>query len=162
MIRRLCVCHGNICRSVGAQYILQDLVNRNKLAKDFLIDSAATSTEEIGNPIYPPMKAALERAHIPIGAHRARQLRKEDYSLYDLFIGMDEENEYYMRQILGEDPDSKIHYLMEYTDSPEEIIEDPWYTRKFDHCTDQLKRGCQGLLAHLVIQISNSKSGPVH
>ena len=162
MTRILFVCHGNICRSVGAQYILQDLVNRNKLAKDFLIDSAATSTEEIGNLIYPPMKAALERAHIPIGTHRARQLRREDYSLYDLFIGMDEENEYYMRQILGEDPDSKIHYLMEYTDSPEEIIEDPWYTRKFDHCTDQLKRGCQGLLSHLVIQISNSKSGPVH
>ena len=111
---------------------------------------------------YPPMKAALERAHIPICAHRARQLRKEDYSLYDLFIGMDEENEYYMRQILGEDPDSKIHYLMEYTDSPEEIIEDPWYTRNRDHCTDLLKRGCQGLLAHFVIQISNSNSGPVH
>ena len=134
-------------------------MNRNKLAKDFLIDSAATSTEEIGNPIYPPMKAALERAHIPIGAHRARQLRKEDYSLYDLFIGMDEENEYYMRQILGEDPDSKIHYLMEYTDSPEEIIEDPWYTRKFDHCTDQLNAAARGYWRTWLFKFPTAKVG---
>lgn len=95
------------------------------------------------------MKAALERAHVPIGNHRARQLRREDYNRFDLLIGMDEENAFYMRQILGDDPDGKVHYLMEYTDSPDEMIDDPWYTRKFDYCTQQLENGCRGLLAYL-------------
>ncbi|MGN0362346.1 MAG: low molecular weight protein-tyrosine-phosphatase [Bilifractor sp.] len=149
MIKICFICHGNICRSVGAQYILQNLVNKNGLSDGFVIDSAATSTEEIGNPVYPPMKAALERAHIPIGTHRARRLRREDYGHYDFLIGMDEENIYYMRQILRNDPDGKIHYLMEYTDRPDEVIEDPWYTRKFDDCTRQLEDGCQSLLSYL-------------
>ena len=162
MIKILFICHGNICRSVSAQYILQEMVDSKGCGEDFWIDSAATSMEEIGNPIYPPMRKTLENHGIPVGDHRARQLKKKDYGNNDLFLGMDEENMYYMNRILGGDPEGKIHYLMEYTDSPEEIIEDPWYTRKFDHCTDQLKRGCQGLLAHFVIQISNSKSGPVH
>ena len=100
MIKVLFICHGNICRSVSAQYIFQNMVNQEGISKDFLIDSAATSTEEIGNNIYPPMRSALERKGIPIGNHRARQLRRADYEEFDLFIGMDEENMYYMRKIL--------------------------------------------------------------
>lgn len=146
----LFICHGNICRSVSAQYILQDMVNRKNLADKFVIDSAATSTEEIGNSIYPPMKAALMQKGIPIGTHRARQLKHPDYDKYDLIIGMDEENMYYMRQILGDDPDNKIHYLMEYTDRPDAKIEDPWYTRYFTLCADQIEEGCRGLLDRLI------------
>lgn len=146
MIKVCLICHGNICRSVSAQYILQDMVNRKHLADEFLIDSAATSTEEIGNAIYPPMKKALEEKGIPIGNHRARQLKRSDYDRYDLLIGMDEENMYYMRLILGDDPDHKIHYLMEYTARPDEKIEDPWYTRRFSYCADQIEEGCRGLL----------------
>lgn len=149
IIKVLFVCHGNICRSVSAQYILQDMVDRKNIADRFVIESAATSTEEIGNPIYPPMKVALENKGIPIGDHRARQLRKSDYNDYDLIIGMDEENIYYMRRILGDDPAHKIHFLMEYTDQPDAKIDDPWYTRRFALCADQIEEGCKGLLEYM-------------
>ena len=148
----LFICHGNICRSVSAQYIFQDMVNRRGLASEFVIDSAATSTEEIGNAIYPPMKAALERRGVPVGTHRARQLKRSDYEAYDLLIGMDEENMFYMKRILGEDPEGKIHYLMEYSGRPDEIIDDPWYTRKFDACAAQIAEGCDGLLAETLAE----------
>ena len=146
----LFICHGNICRSVSAQYIFQDLVNRRGLAGEFVIDSAATSTEEIGNAIYPPMKAALERRGVPIGTHRARQLKRSDYDAYDLLIGMDGENMFYMKRILGEDPEGKIHYLMEYSGRPGESIDDPWYTRNFDACAAQIAEGCDELLAEIL------------
>ena len=123
------------------------MVNRRGLTSEFVIDSAATSTEEIGNAIYPPMKAALERRGVTVGTHRARQLKRLDYEAYDLLIGMDEENMFYMKRILGEDTEEKIHYLMEYSGRPDEIIDDPWYTRKFDACAAQIAEGCDGLLA---------------
>ncbi len=147
-IKILFVCHGNICRSVSAQYILRKLVEREGIAEHFLIDSAATSTEEIGNVIYPPMRTALERKNIPIGNHRARQLKRSDYENFDLIIGMDEENLYYMKKMLEQDPEHKLHYLMEYTDRPDEIIDDPWYTRRFDACAGQIEEGCRGLLSY--------------
>ena len=144
--RILFVCHGNICRSVSAQYILQEMVDNKDCGEDFWIDSAATSMEEIGNPIYPPMRKALENHGVPVGDHRARQLKKKDYGNYDLFLGMDEENMYYMNRILGGDPEGKIHYLMEYTDMPTAKIEDPWYTRNFEKAYQDIFLGCQGLL----------------
>lgn len=151
LVVKICfVCHGNICRSVAAQYILQDLVNQRGISENFFIDSAATSTEEIGNPIYPPMKKTLQDMEIPIGEHRARQLKRPDYKCYDLLIGMDEENLYYMHQILGDDPDRKFHYLTEYTNHPDQKIEDPWYTRKFRLCAEEIREGCQGLLETLM------------
>ena len=149
MIKILFICHGNICRSVSAQYILQNMVNQSGRTEYFRIDSAATSTEEIGNPIYPPMKQALMEKGIPVGSHTARQLRRSDYEAYDLLIGMDGENLRNMRRMLGEDPAHKIHGLMEYTDQPEETIADPWYTRQFLQCADQIAAGCRGLLAYL-------------
>ena len=150
--RILFVCHGNICRSVSAQYILQEMVDSQKCEGDFWIDSAATSMEEIGNPIYPPMRKALENHGVPVGDHRARQLKKKDYGNYDLFLGMDEENMYYMNRILGGDPEGKIHYLMEYTDMPTAKIEDPWYTRNFEKAYQDIFLGCQGLLEWFVRQ----------
>jgi protein-tyrosine phosphatase len=152
MIRILFVCHGNICRSVSAQYIFQDLVRQNGLERKIEVDSAATSEEEIGNPIYPPMEQALRRISVPIGAHRARKLRREDYGRYDLLIGMDEENGYYMKRILGNDPEKKIHFLMEYTSRPDAEIDDPWYTRKFDLCAAEILDGCRGLLRDILRQ----------
>lgn len=149
MIKILFVCHGNICRSVAAQYIFQNIINMRKIADRFLVDSAATSTEEIGSPVYPPMEHALRKSGIPIGNHRARRLQKSDYSKYDLIIGMDEENAYYMRQILGVDPENKVHFLMEYAGQPDKRIDDPWYTRKFDLCVSEIKEGCIGLLERL-------------
>lgn len=146
MIRICFVCHGNICRSVSAQYILQNMVNKKNIADGFRIDSAATSTEEIGNTIYPPMKSELMARGVPIGSHRARRLVKEDYDKNDLIIGMDEENMHYMQIILGDDPLNKIHYLLEYTRHRDEIIDDPWFTRRFDICADQIEEGCRGLL----------------
>ena len=150
--RILFVCHGNICRSVSAQYILQEMVDSQKCEGDFWIDSAATSMEEIGNPIYPPMRKALENHGVPVGDHRARQLKKKDYGNYDLFLGMDEENMYYMNRILGGDPEGKIHYLMEYTDMPTAKIEDPWYTRNFEKAYQDIFLGCQGLLEWFIRQ----------
>ncbi|MCR5686889.1 MAG: low molecular weight phosphotyrosine protein phosphatase [Lachnospiraceae bacterium] len=148
-IKVLFVCHGNICRSVGAQYIFDQIIEEENMYGLVSCDSAATSTEEIGNPIYPPMRRALEGHRIPIGDHRARQLRRRDYDEYDLIIGMDSENMYYMKYILGDDPDGKVHTLMEYTDSPNELIDDPWYTRDFETAYRLIRKGCMGLMEHL-------------
>lgn len=150
MIRVLFICHGNICRSVSAQYIFEQLVKENKREAEFVIDSAATSTEEIGNPIYPPMRGALESHGVPIGSHRARQVKRHEYVDFDYIIAMDEENMYYLDRILGADRDGKIHYLMEYTDTPNAKIEDPWYTRNFEKAYQDIKTGCEGLLKELM------------
>ena len=149
MIKILFVCHGNICRSVGAQYIFDNMIEEEHLGNALMCDSAATSREEIGNPIYPPMRRALEGHGIPIGDHRAIQLRRSDYDDYDILIGMDSENMYYMKHILGEDTDGKVHTLMEYTDSPNTLIDDPWYTRDFEEAYRLIKMGCRALLEYL-------------
>ena len=149
MIKILFICHGNICRSVGAQYIFDEMIRKDGLEDMIFCESAATSTEEIGNPIYPPMRKALEGHGVLIGDHRARQLRRSDYEEYDLVIGMDGENMYYIDRILGSDPEGKVHTLMEYTDSPNALIDDPWYTRDFETAYRLIKKGCEGLMSHL-------------
>ena len=145
----LFVCHGNICRSGSAEYIFNMMIEKRGLKDRLEADSAATSTEEIGNPIYPPMRKALLQHDVPIGDHRARQIRRADYEKYDLIIAMDEENMYYLGRILGEDRDGKIKYLMEYTDTPDAEIEDPWYTRNFEKAYQDIYKGCKGLLNEL-------------
>ena len=150
MIKVLFICHGNICRSVSAQYIFDQLIEERHLTDRFSCDSAATSREEIGNPVYPPMRRTLEMHSVPIGSHRARQMRRDEYDAYDLIIGMDSENMYYIDRILGQDPEGKVHTLMEYTDDPNELIDDPWYTRDFETAYRQIKRGCEALLQHLL------------
>ena len=115
------VCHGNICRSPMAEFILKDMVARRRIADNFVISSTATSTEEIwgdiGNPVYPPAKAELAKHGINCDGKRAVQLKKSDYEKYDLFIGMDSMNIRNMHRILGGDPDGKIRKLMEFTGS---------------------------------------------
>ena len=149
MISVIFICHGNICRSVSAQYIFDELIRQEHLEDKLCCDSAATSTEEIGNPVYPPMKQALIHHNVVIGDHRARQLRRSDYDMYDLIIGMDSENMYYIKRILGDDPEGKVHTLMEYTDTPEELIDDPWYTRDFETAYQMINKGCKALLSYL-------------
>ena len=153
MIKIMFVCHGNICRSPMAEFIFKDMVRRKGLANDFVIASSATSTEEIwngiGNTVYPPAKAVLERHGIDTSGKRAVQLKASDYNKYDLFIGMDSANIRNMTRILGGDKDSKIHKLTEYTGSSADVS-DPWYTRDFNRCYKDIYAGCKVLLNYLM------------
>ena len=149
MIRILFVCHGNICRSPMAEYILKDMVKKRRLEQDFVIASAATSTEEIyggvGNPVYPPAKEQLRRHGISCEGKRAVQLRKSEYDKYDLIIGMDSMNIRNMHRILGGDPEGKIHLLKDYTTGGE--VSDPWYSGDFETAYNEIYDGCEAILA---------------
>ena len=149
MIKVLFICHGNICRSPMAEYVMKDLVKKAGLADRFVIRSAATSTEEIGNPVYPPARRKLAEHGIRCDGHAARQLRKSDYAEWDLLIGMDNANFRNMNRICGGDPEGKIHLLMDYTDRPGEVA-DPWYTNDFERTWRDVEAGCQGLLASVL------------
>ena len=141
----LFVCHGNICRSPMAEYIMKDLVSRAGRASEFEIASAATSTEEIGNPVYPPARRKLAEHGIRCDGHVARQLTRRDYDRYDLLIGMDSYNIRNMRRICGGDPEGKIHMLMEYTDRFGDVA-DPWYTGDFEATWRDCLEGCTALM----------------
>ena len=148
VIRILFICHGNIYRSPMAEFIMKDLVQKAGLSSRFEIASAATSTEEIGNPVYPPARRKMAEHGIDCSGKTARQLRKADYDHYDLLIGMDQRNISQIRRICGEDPSGKIHRLMDYTNRPGEVA-DPWYTRDFDTAWEDIREGCEGLLLAL-------------
>ena len=146
MVKLLFVCHGNICRSPMAEFVMKDLVEKASLEKNFHIESAATSTEEIGNPVYPPARRKLAEHGISCGGHAARQLTRSDYGAYDLLIGMDRANLRNMERICGGDPDGKIHLLLEYADRPGQEVADPWYTGDFEATWQDVLAGCTGLL----------------
>lgn len=141
----LFVCHGNICRSPMAEYLMKYLVQSKGLEGAFHIASAATSTEEIGNPIYPPAARTLASHGIPCAGHTARQLQRSDYTTYDLLIGMDDANICNMHRICGGDPEGKIHRLLDYTTHPGQVA-DPWYTGNFEQTWQDVWDGCQGIL----------------
>ncbi len=153
MTRIMFVCHGNICRSPMAEFVLKKMVAEQGLADQFVIASSATSTEEIwgavGNPVYPPAKAELAKHGITCEGKRAVQLTRADYDKYDLFVGMDSANIRNMHRILGGDPQGKIHKLMDYTPKGGDVA-DPWYTRRFDVTYTDVKAGCEGLLNELL------------
>ena len=151
MIKLLFVCHGSICRSPMAEFVMKDLVQKAGLAGGFVIDSTATSTEEIGNPVYPPARRKLAEHGISCAGHAARQMQRADYSRYDLLIGMDQENLYNMRRICGGDPEGKIHLLLDYTARPGSVA-DPWYTGDFERTWQDVLEGCRALLARLTAQ----------
>lgn len=145
MTKVLFVCHGNICRSPMAEFVMKDLVKKAGLESEFQIASAATSTEEIGNPVYPPARRKLAEHGIGCAGRAARQLTRRDYDQYDLLIGMDAANLRNMRRICGEDAAHKMHLLMDFTDRPGEVA-DPWYTGDFEMTWRDVAEGCQGLL----------------
>ena len=149
MNRILFVCHGNICRSPMAEFVMKDLVKKAGLEQDFQIESAATSTEEIGNPVYPPARKKLAEHGIDCAGKTARQLKKQDYRDFDLLIGMDRNNLYYMKRICGGDPDQKMHLLLDFAGYTDASISDPWYTRDFEATWRDVEEGCRGLLNYL-------------
>lgn len=155
MKRILFVCHGNICRSPMAEYVLKDMVRKRGIEDCFVIDSAATSREEIGNPVYPPARRKLAEKGVPCGGHRAWQMTKRDYDDFDMIICMDYNNIRNIKRITGGDPDSKISMLLDYTDRAGDEVADPWYTGNFDATWRDVVDGCEGLLETLLRTYKN-------
>ena len=151
MTRVLFVCHGNICRSPMAEFVMKDVVEQAGLSKEIRVVSAATTAEEIGNPVYPPARRKLAEHGIGCEGKTARQMRRSDYERFDLIIGMDQENLYDMRRICQGDPEGKIHLLMDYTNRPGDVA-DPWYTRDFEATWRDVEDGCRGLLMYLTAE----------
>ena len=165
MTKILFVCHGNICRSPMAEFVMKDLVKKAGLEDQFHIESAATSTEEIGNPVYPPARRKLAEHGIDCAGKTARQLRNEDYDQFDFLIGMDKANLRNMCRIISAPRaslrsvalrngacghsyggDSKIYLLMEFAGCPDAEVADPWYTGDFEATWRDVTAGCTGLL----------------
>ena len=149
----LFICHGNICRSPMAEFVMKDLVKKENLENEIYIESAATSAEEIGNGIYPNAREQLTKHNIGgFKDKRARQVKKSDYDEFDYLIIMDEENKYGLKRIVGEDRNNKIYKMLGFVDDEKlkgKDVDDPWYTRDFDLCFEEIEMGCEGLLLHL-------------
>ncbi len=152
MTKILFVCHGNICRSPMAEFILKDMVKKCHLEDEFIISSCATSTEEIygdvGNPVYPPAKEQLRLHGISCEGKRAVQLKKSDYDKYDLLIGMDRMNLRNMQRITGGDPQGKMRLMKDYTTGGD--VSDPWYSGDFETAFDEIYKACQALLDSII------------
>ena len=152
MKRIMFVCHGNICRSPMAEFILKNMLSEQGIVSEFYVASCATSTEEIwngiGNPVYPPAKEELAKHGISCEGKRAVQLQKSDYEKYDMFIGMDSANIRNMHRIFGGDKDSKIRKLMDYTSRGGDVA-DPWYSGKFEIAHKDIYDGCKALMEEL-------------
>lgn len=147
-IKILFVCHGNICRSPMAEFVMKDMVRKAELTSAFEIASAATSTDEIGSPVHRGTRAKLREAGISCAGKTARQITRRDYEDYDLLIGMDLANVRNMRRAWNNDPNDKVHLLLEYAGLSREVA-DPWYTGDFDATYRDVVLGCTGLLNFL-------------
>lgn len=150
----LFVCHGNICRSPMAEFVFKRLVRRAGLEDAFEVASAATSDEEVGNPVYPLAKRTLAEHGIGCPGKTARQLTPDDYDRYDMLIGMDSQNLANMRLLFGGDPDGKLSLLLDHTPESDtkhhgRDVSDPWYTRKFNIAWDDINTGCTALFEKL-------------
>jgi len=148
MTKILFVCHGNICRSPMAQYVMRDLVKQAGLAQEFEIGSAATHYDEIGSPVYPPARRKMAEHGINCTGHRARLLEKQDYRRWDYLIGMDSANLRNMHRICGGDPEGKMSLLMDHVGQRRDVA-DPWYTGNFEETWDDVLAGCTALLEEL-------------
>ena len=153
MIKILFVCHGNICRSPMAEFILKHITQKRNIADRFHIASAATSTEEIwngiGNPVYPPAREELAKHNIRCDGKRAVQVTKADYAKYDYLICMDQNNLRNLTRIIGADKDNKVSLLLDYAGRKGQPIADPWYTGDFTTTYKDISEGCEGFLQYL-------------
>lgn len=145
MNKILFVCHGNICRSPMAEFVMKHLVEEAGLADQFEIASAATSTEEIGNPVYPPARRKLAEHGIGCAGKTARQMTRDDYHYYDMVIAMDRNNLRNLRRMFGDDTEHKISLLMDHSRRPGDVA-DPWYTGDFEATWRDVLEGCKGVL----------------
>ena len=144
------VCHGNICRSPAAEWIMKHLLLKYKLEEDFFVISRATSLEEIGNDIYPPMKSALYNKEIPFFEHHAKRITLEEFKKADYVFYMDALNKRYMERLFGPLPD-KCQIITKYSDYPE-YIDDPWYTGDFDNVVKQIKNCCDDIIQKVLLK----------
>ena len=143
------VCLGNICRSPMAEFVMKDVVAKAGLSHEFEIASAATSTYEIGNPVYPPARQKLAENGIDCKGKTARQITKRDYDYYDYIVAMDQSNIRNLKNMLSNDPQGKISLLMDYTSRPADVA-DPWYTGDFQATWDDVSEGCKALLTFIL------------
>ena len=148
MIRVLFICHGNICRSPMAEFVLKDMVEKMGIADQFHIESAATSTEELGNPVHYGTRTKLASLGISTAGKRARQLNRKDYEKFDFLIGMEQINVRNMLRILGKDPEDKVWRFLDFGEEPRDIA-DPWYTGNFDATYRNVLEGCKAFLKYL-------------
>ena len=148
MTRILFVCHGNICRSPMAEFVMKELVRRAGRESDFLIESAATSREEIGNDMHYGTRTKLREMGIPFSRRAARQITRNDYDKYDYLVAMDDENLFYMNRCWSPDPQHKIVHLLSFAGKDRDIA-DPWYTGKFDQTYEDVLEGCEAFLKFL-------------
>ena len=149
MIKVMFVCHGNICRSPMAEFIMEKLIADCGLSDEISVASSATSTEELGNSVYPPASAELAKHSIGCSGKFAVQLRKSDYDKYDLFVGMDTANIRNMNRIFGSDSDEKIYKLLTFAGQGDDVS-DPWYSRNFGKAYSDIDEGCRGLLKYIM------------
>lgn len=147
MIKVLFVCHGNICRSPMAEFVMKYISDKEGL--DISVDSCATSREELGNPVHYGTVRKLREEGIPIYSHCARQLTKTDYKNADYIIAMDSNNLKNIERLMGRDRNNKVHLLLDFTERKGESIADPWYTGNFDVTYEDIKEGCEGLVEFL-------------
>ncbi len=145
MIRILFVCLGNICRSPMAEFVMKDLIDKKNLTEEFYIASAATSAEEIGNPVHHGTRNKLKELGISTAGKYAAQLMKKDYCNYDYILGMEQRNVTGIMRIVGSDPKGKVKRLLDYSPNPRDIA-DPWFTGDFDTTYNDVKEGCETLL----------------
>ncbi|RKI41829.1 low molecular weight phosphotyrosine protein phosphatase [bacterium D16-51] len=154
MIKILFVCHGNICRSPMAEYVMKYLVKKSGYENNFYIASAATSMEEIGNHIHYGTRMKMREVGIPTDNRVAVQMRRSDYKKYDYIIGMDHMNYKNILRIIGEDIEGKVSLLLEFAGSSRDIA-DPWYTGNFDQTYEDILEGCEAFLTQLIDTIKD-------
>ena len=149
MTKILFVCHGNICRSPMAEFVMKKIVKDAGMENDFVIESAAVSSEEIGNDVHPGTKEKLTQMNVPFAKRRARKITPSDYDYFDLLIGMDVQNLYYMENAWNKDPNDKVKLLLTYAGKDRDIA-DPWYTHNFDDTYEDIVEGCTALFNSIV------------
>lgn len=149
MIKILFICHGNICRSPMAEFVLKDMVKKRGIEKEFFISSAATSTEEIGNSVHRGTREKLKQYGISTEGKYAVQLKRQDYQKYDYILAMDKANVKNIQRIVGEDSQNKVHLLLSYAEKNTDIA-DPWYTGDFDKTYDDIVEGCNAFLNKII------------